>query len=341
MGSIFKWFSDTVVNVGYHLVDAAKSVVSSTYDNVLKFIWDTPEEPQEQLDITQVVNRRLLGNAIAHYEIQNRTSTSPTDFLNNTRDLVTNFFRDNPNTKFQITLNFVVTKVDASGAVVSEEETGRSSKQEPVYSVTDVDEVYDRMKDKIIESFASYMRNGSGWQLKKVVKLTITKSRLNPLRGSSHIPLPNKIKNTKALINPKNNDDQCFKYAVTRALNPVTRDAERISKELKEQTKKYNWDGIEFPTPCSEKQFKKFEKNNNVSLLVFGHQQTNIIPLYVPRDRQETVVRLFFQRSKDGLNSHYCVVKNMSRLVASQVSTRKAKKYVCDYCLNSFGSEDL
>ena len=138
------------------------------------------------------------------------------------------------------------------------------------------------------------MRNRSGWRLKKVVKLTITKSRLNPLRGSSHIPLPNKIKNTKALINPKNNDDQCFKYAVTRALNPVTRDAERISKELKEQTKKYNWDSIEFPTPCSEKQFKKFEKNNNVSLLVYGHQQTSIINLYVPRDCRETVVRLFF-----------------------------------------------
>ena len=113
MGSIFKWFSDTFVDV-----------VSTTYDNVLKFIWGTLQEPQEQLNITQVVNRRLLGNAIVHYEIQNRTSTSPTDFLNNTRDLVTNFFRDNPNNKFQIRLNFVVIKVDASGAVVSEEETG-------------------------------------------------------------------------------------------------------------------------------------------------------------------------------------------------------------------------
>ena len=78
-----------------------------------------------------------------------------------------------------------------------------------------------------------------------------------------------------------------------------------------------------------------------MSLLVFGHQQTNIIPLYVPRDHRETVVRLFFQRSKDGLNSHYCVVKNMSRLLSSQVSKKERKKYVCDYCLNSFGREDL
>ena len=247
MGSIFRWFSDIVVGV-----------VSLTYVNVRNFIFGEPNEvwqpqdpqepnevrqpqdPQEAhdvLEIEQVRNRRLLGNAIAHYEIQNQTSTSPTDFLNNVRDLVTVFFRDNPNNKFQLTVTFVVVTVDAQGTVVAEEETGRSSKQERVYSVTDVDEVYDRMKDKIIESFAAYMRNGSGWRLKEVVELTITKSRLNPLRGSSHIPLPNKIKNSKALINLKNNDNQCFKYAVTRALNPVTRDAERISKELKNKLK--------------------------------------------------------------------------------------------------------
>ena len=289
MASIFKWFTD---------------VVSSTFTNVWQrvntLLWITPEE--DQYLIEQVVNRRLLGNAIAHYEIQNRTSTSPTDFLNNTRGLVTNFFRNNPNNKFQISFTFIVIKVDASGAVVSEEETGRSSKQESVYSATNIDEVYDRMKDRIIESFAAYMRNGSGWRLKKIVKLTITKSRLNPLRRSSHIPLPDKIKNTKALINLKNNDNECFKYAVTRALNPLTRDAERISKELKGQTKKYNWDGIEFPTPSTERQLKKLEKNNE-SLLVFGHVVENaLIKLYL-YTHPETVARKPFDSSFKGVRT--------------------------------------
>ena len=341
MGSILRWFSNTVVDA-----------VSSTYVNVRNFIFGDPNEvnevndrrpPNVVLEIEQVRNRRLLGNAIAHYEIQNHTSTSPTDFLNNARDLVTDFFRDNPNNKFQLTLTFVVIKVDAQGLVVAEEETGRSSKQESVFPATRVDEVYDRMRDKIVESFANFLKNRSGWRLKNVVKLSITKSRLNPLRGSSHIPLPPKIGKRKALINMKNNDDFCFKYAVTRALNPVQKDehANRVSKVLKEQTKLYNWKGIEFPTPCCEKQFKKFEKNDDLSLLVFGHEGGDIIPLYVPRDRRDTIVRLFFQRSKDGQKSHYCVVKNMSRLVSSQLSNKKSKKYVCDFCLNSFGTEDL
>ena len=322
--------------------------VNSAYTQVRSFIFGLNEEneailQQDVLEIAQVRNRRLLGGTIAHYEIQNHANATPEDFLNVTRPLVTDFFLDNPNNKFQLTLTFVVVKVDSTGNVVEEEETGLSSRQESVYPTTNVEKVYDRMKDKVIESFSNFMKNGSGWRTKRVVKLSITKSRLNPLRGSSHIPLPKKIAARKALINMKNEDDKCFKYAVTRALNPETKKdhAERISKELKKQATNLNLDGIEFPTPCTEKQLKTFEKNNDVSILVFGHEGDDIIPLYVPRERREKVVRLFFQKSKDGKNSHYCVIKSMSRLVSSQLRNHHAKTYVCDYCLNAFGNEDL
>jgi len=42
----------------------------------------------------------------------------------------------------------------------------------------------------------------------------------------------------------ENKDDQCFKWSITRALNPVERDTERITKILKVQSKKLNWVGI-------------------------------------------------------------------------------------------------
>ena len=124
------------------------------------------------------------------------------------------------------------------------------------------------MKSKIIEGVVKYSKNGSGWFVVSVEKIQIDKATYDPVKGSSHIPLPKKIADKKALINMGNKDDQCFKYAVTRALNPVTRDAERITKELKKQASELNWNGVEFPTPCTERQFKTFEKNNNVSVLV-------------------------------------------------------------------------
>ena len=38
-------------------------------------------------------------------------------------------------------------------------------------------------------------------------------------RSGSYIDSPKLLKNKKATINPKNNDDKCFQYAVTVALN--------------------------------------------------------------------------------------------------------------------------
>ena len=38
-------------------------------------------------------------------------------------------------------------------------------------------------------------------------------------RGGSYIDSPEWLKNKKATINPENNDDNCFQYALTVALN--------------------------------------------------------------------------------------------------------------------------
>ena len=256
------------------------------------------------------------------------------------------FLRERPQNKVQLSLICVMMRVDpATGEVTNEEQASFNSKQESVFESTDLETVYERMVAKMLEAFATYLRNGSGWMLKRVVRLDITLSRLRPLRGSSHIELPKVIAKRKALINMKNEDEECFKWAVTRTLNPVEKDPQRVTKELRKQSKEQNWDGIEFPTPCLEKVSKKFKRNNGVSLLVFGHvatvNKTYIIPLYVPTERRNRVVRLFFLKNEDGTVSHYCVVKNMSALVGAQVSAKKERKYVCDFCLNVFGSQAL
>ena len=45
--------------------------------------------------------------------------------------------------------------------------------------------------------------------------------------GGSYIDSPEWLKNKRATINPKNKDNECFKYAITVALNP-----EKIEKNL-------------------------------------------------------------------------------------------------------------
>ena len=50
--------------------------------------------------------------------------------------------------------------------------------------------------------------------------------------GSSYIDSPKWLKNKKATINPKNNDDYCFQYALTVALNHqnIVNNPQRILK---------------------------------------------------------------------------------------------------------------
>ena len=217
-----------------------------------------------------VPRERLLGNVIGHHTIHSKGNTSPKDFLNFTRNVVIRFLRERLQNKVQLSLICVMMRVDpATGQVTNEEQASFNSRQEPIFGSTDLEEVYERMVAKMLEAFATYLKNGSGWMLKKVVRLDITLSRLRPLRGSSHIPLPERILKRKALINMENEDKECFKWAVTKVLNPVEKKPQRVTKELRKQSEELDWSGIEFPSPCLERVFKKFEKNN-VRCFLFG-----------------------------------------------------------------------
>ena len=77
-----------------------------------------------------------------------------------------------------------------------------------------------------------------------------------PLGGSSYIPLPKFLAAKKAIINLRNNDDECFKWAITRALIPVEKNSERIDKKLRKKSEVLNWDGLKFPVNLSD--FNKF-----------------------------------------------------------------------------------
>ena len=96
-------------------------------------------------------------------------------------------------------------------------------------------------------------------------------------RGKSYINSPKWLKNKMPTINPKNNDNKCFQYALTAALNyeKIERDHQRISK-IKPFIDQYNWNGIDFPS--QSKDWKKFESNNKSIAL-------NI--LYIPHKIEE------------------------------------------------------
>ena len=156
----------------------------------------------------------------------------------------------------------------------------------------------------------------------------------NPLRGETWIALPKALANKNAIINLKNKDNKCFMWSVLRKLNPTKDNPGRIDKKLKEKENTLNMEGIEYPV--SLKDIDKFERQNpSISITVLGYEGKSVC---IHRNsnntnREHDVILLLIE--EEGV-SHYCLVKNLSRLLSSQVSNHKEKHHFCLRCLNSF-----
>ena len=199
----------------------------------------------------------------------------------------------------------------------------------------DTVETYDFMKEKMLESLAKFQKRGSGWRFLRIDMLDIYITKFKPLNGKGHTPLPEKRKHKKALINMLNEDDMCFKWAATRALNPTESNPGRITKTLREHIEELNWDGLEFPVKLSN--IGKFEENNGVGVNVFSADEDfKVYPLRLTKLRTESsCVNLFLS------DTHYSIVKDLIRLVGAQVSGKEHRKHVCVHCLNVFGTSEL
>ena len=77
-------------------------------------------------------------------------------------------------------------------------------------------------------------------------------------RDGSYIDSPQWLKNKKATTDPKDNNDKCFQYAKTVALNhhKINNHPERVSN-IYLFINRYNWKEIDFPS--DKNGWKKFE----------------------------------------------------------------------------------
>ena len=68
----------------------------------------------------------------------------------------------------------------------------------------------------------------------------------------------------------QNNDNECFKWSIVHALNPVKDNQKRITRELRKHANSYDWSDIPFPTPYNDNSIKRFEVKYGMSINVYG-----------------------------------------------------------------------
>ena len=255
-------------------------------------------------------------------------------FVNNIRARVVDFFarRQRP---FQVKFIFTCRFFRGAGEEREEDFPNFHTRVERIMEDTDLEELYERMIKECLEEMERYQKGGSGWSFVNVESFDINVDPFNPMRAGSYFPLPKKLAIKKAIINVKNEDNECFKWAVTSAIYRIKVHPERLTSKLRENAARLNWDGIDFPTTLQ--QISRFEKQNPYSINVYGWTGTSVYSLRISKHDNERCIDLMLLE-KDG-NQHYCWIKDMSRLTASQYNSHKGKRFVCKYCCNSFASE--
>ena len=159
-------------------------------------------------------------------------------------------------------------------------------------------------------------------------------------RGGSYIDSPKWLKDKKSTINPKNNDDKCFQYAVTLALNlnNIDNHPEIISK-IKPFINKYNWKDIDFPATSED--WKKFELNNEVALniLYAPHNTRKIHVAYKSKHNLTRENQIILLMITDGEKWHYLTVKNLSGVLRG-ITSNHAGDFYCLNCFSAYSTKN-
>ena len=277
-------------------------------------------------------NQYVMYNNILGYD--------PIEFLADAKPPIINIFNSNRNIKTILYLHCSMMKQDPGGITIIKEFAFHSKGLKLVLEGTDVSDLYNEMVDEIEEEIQKIEdAEGSGWQFLSVKKLVLHTTRWDPINAGSYIDLPPFLKNKKAIINMKNQDEKCFMWSVLRALNPKDKNAERIDNDLKSKQNTLNMQGIRYPV--SFRDIDRFESQNpEISISVLGYNKDErVYPLkvckYTGCEHDITLMLI-----KDEENSHYCLVKNMSALLISQINNHKGTCHICLNCFNGFNTPE-
>ena len=130
-------------------------------------------------------------------------------------------------------------------------------------------EQIDASMEVLEERMSLFAKAGSGWTLHQNHALILEMDAQEPLQGEALIlNFPKDIHDSKAVVNIKNEDLECFKWSILAALHPASKDAQRVTK-YQEYKDELNFEGINFSMTIDK--ISKFEKQHpGISVTVIG-----------------------------------------------------------------------
>ena len=201
-----------------------------------------------------------------------------------------------------------------------------------VYNLSDMDEIVSAMIEHMYQQIENPALRDSKFVINGVIHMDIDFHRLNLTRGSSYIPPPDWLAKKGGIINPKNSDMECFKWAVIAAMKwkDIDNHPERISK-LRRYEDDFNWTGIKFSSLFRD--IKRFESTNEITINILAFENKQV---YICRKGKEYDRLANLMLVTDNNNKHYVAIKSLKRLLSMQNSKHKESQHFCINCLQGF-----
>ena len=208
---------------------------------------------------------------------------------------------------------------------VEQVELAFNSRMLAVYNLSDMNEIVSAMIEHMKQQIENSALRDSKFVFDRIIHMDINFHRLNLTGVSSYIPLPDWLAKKKAIINPKNSDLECFKWAVIAAMRweEIDRDQLRLSK-LRRYEDDFDWDGIKFRS--SIRDIKRFESRNEITINILALEDKKA---YICRKGKEYDRVANLMLITDHNKKHYIMIKSLKRLLSRQNSKHKESQLSC------------
>ena len=163
--------------------------------------------------------------------------------------------------------------------------------------------------------------------------LYINFHRLALTRGGSYTELPEWLKSKKAVINPQNKDEECFKWAVIAVLHheDIKHHLERIIL-IRSYERHYNWKGLRRLISLK----KKKNPGIAVNVLFSNNKNQNIYTVRRSERNIKCKKQVNLLMIVDGEKRYYTTIKGISRLLSKLDGKTRRTYHFCMNCLNGF-----
>ena len=242
-----KWYDWLINHVPKPIKDGASKAFKTFKDKIMRLynrVTGNETRIKEPKPFKPIELEQAFGGADRSYRINGKPKLDVDTFFNRIRkellELMKRELKIRTSARIQTTawIRFVRDDEESQERV----ELAFNSLMTSVYRGSEMDQIVDGMIANMKFQIENPAQLNSRFVFDEFLYLDANFHQLNLMRGSSYLPLPDWLAMKKAIVNPHNDDEECFKWSVIAAENVGMKDPQCVSN-LRKFMDSYDWSG--------------------------------------------------------------------------------------------------